>query len=102
MARVRPAIFIPATKTLDAQLRDFKASGTPIAVVTDDYGGTAGIVTIEDILEEIVGEIHDEHDEEDARGHRAHSSDRRDVCQTARLTDPRAARANDAGPGAAR
>ena len=66
VASVRPAIFIPATKTLDAQLRDFKASGTHIAVVTDEYGGTAGIVTIEDILEEIVGEIRDEHDEEDA------------------------------------
>ena len=64
--RVRPAHFIPATKTLDAQLRDFKGSGTHIAVVTDEYGGTAGIVTIEDILEEIVGEIRDEHDEEDA------------------------------------
>ena len=65
-ARIRPAHFIPATKTLDAQLRDFKASGTHIAIVTDEYGGTAGIVTIEDILEEIVGEIRDEHDEEDA------------------------------------
>ena len=66
VARVRPAHFIPATKTLDAQLRDFKSSGTHIAIVTDEYGGTAGIVTIEDILEEIVGEIRDEHDEEDA------------------------------------
>ncbi len=65
-AHVRPAMFIPATKTLDAQLRDFKAKGTHIAVVTDEYGGTAGIVTIEDILEEIVGEIRDEHDDEDA------------------------------------
>ena len=65
-AHVRPATFIPATKTLDAQLRDFKASGTHIAVVMDEYGGMAGVITIEDILEQIVGEIRDEHDEEDA------------------------------------
>jgi CBS domain containing-hemolysin-like protein len=64
--RVRPATFIPATKTLDAQLRDFKVSGTHIAIVMDEYGGMAGVITIEDILEQIVGEIRDEHDEEDA------------------------------------
>src|SRR5439155_18299175 len=53
---VRPAQFIPATKTIDQQLRDFKAQRTHVAVVVDEYGGTAGLVTIEDVLEEIVGE----------------------------------------------
>ena len=62
---VRPAVFIPATKTIDAQLRDFQASRTHIAIVVDEYGGTAGLVTIEDILEEIVGEIKDEYDVEE-------------------------------------
>ena len=59
---VRPAVFIPATNTIDTQLRDFKASHTHIAIVVDEYGGTAGLVTIEDVLEEIVGEIRDEYD----------------------------------------
>jgi putative hemolysin len=61
---IRPAEFIPTTKTIDAQLRDFKAGRTHIAIVSDEYGGTAGLVTIEDVLEEIVGEIHDEHDDD--------------------------------------
>jgi putative hemolysin len=60
---VKPATFIPTTKRVDDQLRDFRASGSHMAVVVDEYGGTAGIVTIEDVLEEIVGEIRDEHDE---------------------------------------
>ena len=63
---VRPAVFIPASKTIDQQLRDFQSSRTHIAVVVDEFGGTAGIVTIEDILEEIVGEIRDEYDVEEA------------------------------------
>jgi putative hemolysin len=63
---VRPAAFIPTTKTIDDQLRDFKASRTHIAIVSDEYGGTAGLVTIEDVLEEIVGEIRDEYDVEEA------------------------------------
>jgi magnesium and cobalt exporter, CNNM family len=62
---VRQAVFIPASKTIDQQLRDFQSSRTHIAVVVDEFGGTAGIVTIEDILEEIVGEIHDEYDVEE-------------------------------------
>ena len=62
---VRPATFIPATKTIDQQLRDFKSQRTHISLVVDEYGGIAGLVTIEDVLEEIVGEIRDEYDVEE-------------------------------------
>jgi CBS domain containing-hemolysin-like protein len=59
---VRPADVVPETKTLDAQLRDFQRGPGHLAVVVDEFGGTAGILTLEDVLEEIVGEIRDEYD----------------------------------------
>ena len=65
---VRPAQFIPATKTIDHQLRDFKNERAHLALVMDEYGGIQGVVTIEDILEEIVGEIRDEFDADEPKG----------------------------------
>ncbi len=62
---VRPATFIPVAKSVDRQLREFKASHRHIAIVVDEYGGTAGLVTLEDALELIVGEIRDENDVEE-------------------------------------
>ena len=59
----RPAIFVPMGKRLGDLLKDFQTKKTHIAIVVDEYGGTAGLVTLEDVLEEIVGEIRDEHDE---------------------------------------
>jgi CBS domain containing-hemolysin-like protein len=59
---VRPASYVPETKTLDSQLRDFQRGPAHLAIVVDEFGGTSGLITLEDILEEIVGEIHDEHD----------------------------------------
>lgn len=61
---VRGAAFIPETKKLDELLRDLRATKVGIAIVVDEYGGTAGLVTLEDVLEEIVGEIQDEYDDE--------------------------------------
>ena len=58
----RPPVYIPETKRIDDLLRDMQRSRNHMAVVVDEYGGSTGVVTLEDILEEIVGEIHDEHD----------------------------------------
>jgi len=63
---LRPAIVIPESKRLNALLKEFRASHNHMAIVVDEYGGVAGLLTIEDVLEEIVGEIDDEHDHEEA------------------------------------
>ena len=61
-----PGRFVPESKPVDELLREMQATRTHMAIVIDEYGGTAGLVTIEDILEEIVGEITDEYDNERA------------------------------------
>ena len=64
---IRPAMLIPESKRLNMLLRDFRASRNHMAIVVDEYGGVSGLITIEDVLEEIVGDIDDEYDEhEDA------------------------------------
>ncbi len=64
--QLRPAVFIPESKRLNVLLRDFRASRNHIAIVVDEYGGVAGLVTIEDVLEQIVGDIEDEYDYDEA------------------------------------
>ena len=64
---IRPAFFVPENKKIDDLLEEFRTTKTHLAVVVDEFGGTSGIVTLEDILEEIVGEISDEYDHEDSK-----------------------------------
>lgn len=64
---MRPAVFVPESKRLNVLLADFRASRNHMAIVVDEYGGVSGLVTIEDVLEQIVGEIDDEHDTDDER-----------------------------------
>jgi magnesium and cobalt transporter len=61
-ALLRPAVFIPESKPLNVLLREFRANRNHMALVVDEYGGIAGLITIEDVLEQIVGDIEDEHD----------------------------------------
>jgi magnesium and cobalt transporter len=70
---LRPAVYVPESKRLSVLLKEFRASRNHIAIVIDEYGGVAGMVTIEDVLEQIVGEIEDEHDVEEEDTIRKHS-----------------------------
>ena len=63
---LRPAIFVPESKPLNVLLREFRTNRNHMAIVVDEYGGVAGLVTIEDVLEQIVGDIEDEHDFDDS------------------------------------
>ena len=63
---LRPAVFIPESKPLNVLLKEFRKSRNHIAIVVDEYGGVAGLVTIEDVLEQIVGDIEDEYDFDEA------------------------------------
>jgi CBS domain containing-hemolysin-like protein len=62
---VRPVMFVPETKKIDELLQEFREKKSHLAIVVDEYGGTSGMVTLEDVLEEIVGEIQDEYDIEE-------------------------------------
>ncbi|WP_091899321.1 gliding motility-associated protein GldE [Prevotella sp. lc2012] len=62
---IRPPYFVPETKKIDDLLREFQENKVHIAIVVDEFGGTSGIITLEDVLEEIVGEINDEYDDEE-------------------------------------
>ena len=75
---LRPAVFVPESKRLNVLLKEFRSSRNHIAIVVDEYGGVSGMVTIEDVLEQIVGDIEDEHDLEEGLIHR-HSAVRHTV-----------------------
>ena len=62
---IRPAYFVPETKKINDLLEEFQVKKVHLAIVVDEYGGTSGIVTMEDIIEEIVGDINDEYDEQE-------------------------------------
>lgn len=72
---IRPASFVPESKKLNDLLKEFRRSRNHMAVVLDEYGGVAGLVTIEDVLEQIVGEIDDEHDDDEEIDIRQHGAD---------------------------
>jgi CBS domain containing-hemolysin-like protein len=82
---LRPPWFVPESMSVQKLLREFQRGKTHLAVVTDEFGGVSGLVTIEDALEEIVGEIADEHDEAFADGMRMLSADACEVVAAVRV-----------------
>jgi magnesium and cobalt transporter len=84
---LRPAVFIPESKRLNVLLREFRARRNHMAIVVDEYGGVAGIVTIENVLEQIVGEIEDEHDIDDDSPILKHGEDRFTIKALTELED---------------
>ncbi len=76
---IRPAVFAPESKRLNVLLKEFRINRNHMAIVIDEYGGVAGLVTIEDVLEQIVGEIDDEYDIEEDSNIRKHSENRYSV-----------------------
>jgi magnesium and cobalt transporter len=84
---IRPAIFIPESKRLNTLLTEFRESHNHMAVVVDEYGGVSGLATIEDVIEQIVGDIDDEHDPEEARNIEDLGSGRHSVVALTRIED---------------
>ena len=84
---LRPVTFIPESKRLNALLQEFRISRNHIAIVVDEYGGTAGLLTIEDVLEQIVGDIDDEHDPEEGEPIQKRDGDRYQVLALTRIED---------------
>ena len=84
---IRPATFIPESKRLSVLLKEFRVNRSHMAMIVDEYGGVSGLVTIEDVLEQIVGKIDDEHDEEDEVDIKQHGSNRFSVRALTPLDD---------------
>ena len=84
---IRPASFIPESKRLNVLLKEFRQNRSHIAMVVDEYGGVSGLVTIEDVLEQIVGKIDDEHDDDDEVDIQQHGENRYSVRALTPLND---------------
>jgi magnesium and cobalt transporter len=84
---IRPAIVIPESKRLNTLLKEFRINRNHLAIVVDEYGATAGLLTIEDVLEEIVGEIGDEYDAQEAEPIQRNDGDRYQVLAQTRIED---------------
>jgi magnesium and cobalt transporter len=83
----RPAVFVPEAKRLDVLLKEFRGNRNHMAIVVDEYGGVAGLITIEDVIEQIIGEIDDEFDVEDDQNIRAESDHQFAVRGATRIAD---------------